>query len=290
MQRHLGWKLLVMAAAVLSPMLEGCRGAHPSPGFSKSLVTGMQTMFLGYRNEEESFVVPVTGVVTVEVDVFGGDVVIVGGDEVIDPAVTPETELAEIAVVRRSSHGSGRSAEGEQSLMDIQLDVGLVADSQGKVLQVRSRTSHGEPWFQATDLHIKLPALGACTVRTARGHVYVTNNRDGVNIESSNGDVRVATGWPMRGPSSIIAEDGDIDWRVAAGSAGDYDMESVGGEVISQIRDGTWIVNDSRNDGDSMHAVLAGGGARVVLRTVDGSIRMFVGGRPHATGPMLADP
>ena len=211
----------------------------------------------------------------VEVDSFAGDIVIRADDRL---------ETATIDVIRRGEHGFGRREESTDSLSLIAVAYGVEDRPSGKTIVVKATTTAPEPWFQRADITLTLPRLGSAIVRTSRGHVYVTDFADGVDIETTKGDVRVVSNFRLAQPSTILNSEGSIDWRVAAGSAARVEAEAVNGEVHVRSREGTWLAVDPRNDHDSLYGTINGGTNLVVLRTVGGDIHVYIGPHPGHTG------
>lgn len=275
-----------LACIILMLGVWGCSG-------NSDIERGTQRFFgdvghgvLGHRSSHEEMVFPVTGVVNIEVRNFAGDVVIRGDrlERVTD---------AQVLFDRRAVHGGSREEEGDASLPEIEWDARLVpAATPGEppTLRIESSTDHDEPWFQRLEIEIVVAQLGRVDVSTTRGKVQVWNNRGPVDITTSKGDVRVITAWPQTGESVIVTRDGDIDYRVRGESAFIIDAESVGGLVKTRCEAGRLSATDARNDHDSFHAVVNGGRERLILRTVDGNIRVAVVADPHGVGSFHVAP
>ena len=114
-----------------------------------------------------------------------------------------------------------------------------------------------------------------------------TDFEDGVDIETTKGDVRVATNTPIRLPSTVLNKEGSIDWRVPPRSAGAYQLEAINGEVQVRVRKGSWLATDKRNDNNSNFGILNKGSNLVVLRTVEGDVQVFVGDNPTEMGSFI---
>lgn len=255
----------------------GCT-ANVRPGIAYGVVQTWNRSVGGHVHENESFLVPAAGVINVEVDNFAGNVVM---------HAVGDGATASIDVVRRATHGLGRHSESEESLKQLAVAYGVEERGGRATLVVKATTTHVEPWFQAVDIDIAVPRLGVVIVRTSRGHVMVTNFEDGVDIETSHGDVRAATNAAILSPSTILNREGSIDWRVAPKSAGSFQMEAVNGQAQIRVRDGVWLATDRRNDSNSNYGVLNRGTNLVILRTVDGDIRMYVGESPTEMGTFI---
>jgi len=250
------------------------------------MLSGVSHGLMGHKSSQERVLLPSDGMLNVDVRNFAGEVVVRGDrtDRNID---------ALVIIDRRASHRASREEESKASLPQIEWTAEIVpATEPGGVptLTVKTSTQHGEPWFQQADIEILVSKLGTVHIETTRGKVQVVNNQGPVDITTSKGDVRVITGWPQKADSVVITRDGSIDFRVRGESAFTLDAETVGGRVYSRCDAGRLISEHARNDHDSMLASLNGGEGRVVLRTVDGDIRVAVVGDPHAVGSLATRP
>lgn len=226
----------------------------------------------GERSSVETQALAVEGVVMVDVSNFAGSVTIIGGGA----AAALPGDVAQVEIVRRAVRSDGRGRAAVEALGDIRVSVRLEPGGPQQVLRVEGTTSRAMVRDQRCDLTISVPALAGVRVRTTAGAVAVRQCTGGVDIDTTDGGVEVATAAAIDSPVTILAEDGDIDWRVGAFSRGSYDLGTIGGEVVAKVRSGSWVVTDRRNDEDTMLALLNGGGPRVVLRTVEGDIRISV--------------
>lgn len=274
------------AALLLWAPCAGC--SRPRPGLERAVTAPWRTTFGGESQDSETFTVPVVGQQNVVVDIFAGDVTV--SATASPPGTGAEQGLATVTVTRRGMHGPSRKDESTASLPEITATVGSEWRDGNSTLTVSATSTHAEPWLQCADVDIALPMLGSVIVRTSRGHVYVTNNAHGVDIETSKGDVRVITQFPIREPSTILNRDGDIDWRVPGRSAGIYDLESVGGLVFARCPVGKWLCTDPSNTDRRLLAHLNDGTARVIMRNVDGDIRVAVLSNPADVGTYIWNP
>jgi len=242
------------------------------------VIHGWNAVAAGHVSSAETTLVGAEGVLDVDVTAFAGDVVI---------RADPKAATATIDAVRRGTHGHSRRGESQDSLEQIAVSYGVEERDSGRTIVVRATTTAAEPWFQMVDIEVTLPQLGTAIVRTARGHVFVTDFTEGVDIETTKGDVRAVSNHVLSQPSTILDAEGSIDWRAPPGSSARIDAEAVNGSVRIKARESRWLGIDPRNDHDSMHGTINDGTNLIVLRTVDGDIRVFVGRNPSQTGSFI---
>ena len=275
--RQLGFIAVIASIAGGMAFASGCT-AHPRPGLAYGAVRAWNKTVGGEVQRNKSVEIPMSGVMDVEIDNFAGDVVIHS---------TGKSEGGTMDLVRRAASEMGQRSELEDSLSDISLTYEVVDRGDRKALVIHATTKNAKPWFQAIDIDIAVPRLGVVIVRTNRGHVMATDFEDGVDIETTKGDVRVATNTPIRLPSTVLNKEGSIDWRVPPRSAGAYQLEAINGEVQVRVRKGSWLATDKRNDNNSNFGILNKGSNLVVLRTVEGDVQVFVGDNPTEMGSFI---
>ena len=135
---------------------------------------------------------------------------------------------------------------------------------------------------------IDAPALTNVTIHTSRGYVETSNVEGSVDIRTDEGDVRCFTYLPVTNPVTIVNNGGDIDLRMRGESSCSLDAETIDGRVVQRVRYGELIVTETGED--FLRAILNGGDSPVVLRTVDGDIRIAVVPDPFAVGKYIVDP
>jgi hypothetical protein len=219
------------------------------------------------------------GPVAIDIDNFAGDIVVRADRKV---------ERTFVEVRRVSTHGFGRWNESREALDDAQWTATLEPRvGGGETLIIRTDTPNPEEHFHHMEILVVAPALDTVKIRTTNGDVTIIENQGSVDVETTRGDVRMMTPWPMTGPMTIITSEGAIDYRVRGESKGVFDCETHGGRVNQRCEYGSWLALDSKNDHDRFYAVLNGGTNPVVLRTSDENIRVAVVPNPTAVGPMI---
>ena len=153
-----------------------------------------------------------------------------------------------------------------------------------RLLEVTLSTPDPKAWMVRCEIEIDTPRLGRVDALSDHGRVLVVDNRGGVTVRTTFGDVRMLTPWPVLEPCRIDVRDGDVEWIVRGESSGAFDCETIGGRINVFARYGRWLAVDPRNDHDSLSATLNGGTNPVVVRVQDGDITVKVVEDPHDTG------
>jgi hypothetical protein len=231
---------------------------------------------------DEPIELKTTGSLAVDVDNFAGDVTI-RADRKVDRTF--------VEVRRVATHGLGRWIESKDALDDARWTASLEPRAGGgDTLVIRTDTPNPEKYFHHMEILVVTPALDSVKVRSTNGNVTVVENQGAVDIETTRGNVRMMTPWPMTGPMTIVTSDGSIDYRVRGESKGIFDCETRGGQVRQRCEFGKWVALDSHNDHDRFLAVLNGGKNPVVLRTSEEDIRVSVVPDPTSVGIYIVDP
>ena len=259
--------IVLLAGIMLSASLTGCSGPtnhswlslDPHNWANRSLV-------------DEPVFLDVIGPVAVDVESFGGDVVI---------RTTTEHNQAKVTVMREGVHGYGRKSEVESSLEHINYTTQIVAGELGQVLQVRTTTTDPEPHFQRAHVFIELPEIDGVTVRTNNGRVWARGVRGKIDITTNEDDVRVMTNQPLNRPITIVNRNGEIDLRMRAESQGRIDAQTVNGRAHGFARYGRLII-DPKTSHDAFHATLNDGRNVIALRTVNANVEVAVVENPES--------
>ncbi len=254
-------RILGIATSVflIGILLAGCTGRVSS---SRGFLDGV----IEKHDFDDRIVVQVGQPIEIDVDSFNGDVIIRADAELTE---------ATVRVQRVATHGVKRSGEAKDSLVDIDYSVEIVAGNLGQVLQIRTWTTHAEPYFQRANVFIDVPAVDGVFVRTNRGDVVVRNAEGEIDISTNEGDVRLATNLAMRRPVTITNRDGDIEYRVRGESTGIFDCQAFDGKVDHRVLYGEFRVAASRRKG-RLQAVLNQGDNPVLLRTTTGNVAIAV--------------
>lgn len=269
------------APLLLLLLLAACAGVNSPERTVAGLGDGVHDMFLGHRgSKDEALVFPGRAVIAVDVETFNGDVRVIAD---------PRADATTVSVRREGTHGFMRLGESKVSLEHIAATAQLVPGSLGPTLQVRVTTSDPEPFFQRAHIEIVAPFVEGVRIRTQKAFVLVQGVEGTIDIESSGGDVRLMTDQPLGEDVVIVNREGAIDFRVNKASTGAFDLETVGGMVRVRATEGGWSWNAAAGT-RKLVASLNDGANPIVLRTVDGDIRVAIVADPTAVGAIIVDP
>lgn len=270
------------SCALALALLAGCTGPNSPEQTILRVGDGVHDVFRGHTNAKSQTIrFETTGVVGVDIDNFGGDVEIVA-----DPGATGII----VTIRREGTHGFLRGGESKASLELIAATTEMEPGDLGPVLAIRTWSTADEPWFQASHIRIEAPAVDGVRVNTTRGTVLAKGVGGQVDIQNGGGSVRLMTDRPMREAVIVVAREGDIDYRVGRDSAGFFDVETVGGTVRLRSAVGGWIMHPEQSRRDHLYGTLNGGTNRILLRTVDGDIRVAIVDDPTQAGMIIVDP
>jgi hypothetical protein len=226
---------------------------------------------------DDPMLIDVSGPLGVDVKNFAGDVVIDSN---------PTLERATVTITRYATHGYQRTDEAEVSLDTIDYSVELVPGELGQRLEIRTWTTHDEPYFQRVRIKVEAPDIEGIHVRNEHGKVRARDIAGAVDIVTGGGDVRVMSTRPMTRPVTIINNDGDIDYRVRGESTGRLDLQALRGRAFADIRHGDVRVLPG-TDHDTVIATFNEGENPIVMRAADGDIRLVVVPDPTHVGKMI---
>jgi hypothetical protein len=278
MRRFLAILAPIVTLAALAP-LSACDHVKRVATGLEYTVTSSADALAGRKEREEPRLFAVAGPIGIDIESFGGDVII---------DVDEEYEHLELVVTRRAIHGYGRRDEADASLEQISYTAEFVPGELGQVLQIRATTTHAEPYFQRLEIRIKAPEIEGVKVHTRNGDVHARRIRGAVDIATDDGDVRVMTPYPMHERVNIVNNAGDIDFRIRGESAGTIDGESTRGSVLARVERGTFIVHPSTSF-NRLRGTLNDGENEFSFRTIDGDVRIAVVKAPTKVGRMIFD-
>lgn len=212
-----------------------------------------------------------TGPVSMYIDSFEGDVYIQQSDDHVGTSVEVLGRFADSSEISQGSSWLQCSATVHTNNLGQEVVVELVkTDDRIGRKQIRIT-------IISSDIH-------GVRVQTTRGDVDVQGVSGSMDIRTSDGDVRIATRLPMTDSVSIDNHRGNIMYRVRPESSGLIDATALGGESVLYVPFGGSLIlpNTTR---EHLVASINGGDNPIVLRTVDGDIRIAVTENPMRGQP-----
>ena len=272
------WSRLGLIASIVSiAALQGCI-ATPTSGLERmnnAVVYGEMSI------DDPEIVVATQGPVDIDIDSFGGTVVVES---------VPGLQNTLIEPVRRARHGHLRRDDAASSLDAMDYVVELIpGDLNRETVRIVASSSDPEEHHQGVDFRIRTADLGSVRVRTDHGRVWVKNNTSGVDVQTTHGDIRVITEHPMNDPIILVTKEGEVDYRAPKGSTGIYDLRSIGGLVYNRFTEARVISTSAENGPATFVAEVGGGLNPVLVRTTYGDIRVAVTENPTGVGPVIME-
>jgi len=274
--------LAFVPAAILLSLSAGCTAQNNPEQAVLRLGDGMTAFFKGNRGAPaETITIDTTAPLSIDIETFNGDVTVRGN---------PNAKRATVVVRRESTHGLMRNHERRDSLDHVVASAELVPGDLGPALRVRTSTTDPEPHFQRAHIWVELPAIDDVRIRTATGRIDVRFAEGRADLETGRGSILFATPAPITQSATLVTNDGSVDFRAGRGSSGDFDMESVGGRIMQRATGGRWIATDPANRHNRVRARLNDGANPIILRSVDGNVRVAITDEPMAFGMRVIDP
>jgi len=212
-----------------------------------------------------------TGPVSINVCSFEGNVSIQQSDDYVGTSIEVLSRVADPLEISQGSSWLRCSASVHTNDLGQEIVVEL-AETEGRIGRSQIQIT-----ITSSDIH-------GVRVKTTRGDVDVRGVSGSMDIRTSDGDVRVATRLPMTDRVSIENHRGDIMYRVRPESSGLIDATALGGESVLYVPFGGSIIlpNTTR---EHLMATINGGENPIVLRTIDGDIRIAVTENPMRGQP-----
>jgi hypothetical protein len=259
-------------AILLLTVLAGCSG--PS---KPSWLSADPDDWANRSDSDDPAVLEVGGPIAIEVESFNGNVFI---------DANPKLTHATVRVQREAVHGYQRGKDAKTAMADVTWTAEIVPGDLGQKLLVRTGTTNAEPHYLRANIYIEAPDIEGVRVRTTNGKVRATDISGAVDINTTEGEVRVMTNKAMMQPVTIVTNNNDIHYRVRGESAGAFDGQTVRGTVTSLVKYGTLKIGNRSSD-ETLNAVLNQGTNPIMLRTVDGDIHIAVVHNPTQVGAWI---
>jgi|TARA_B100000959_G_C14925295_1_gene601270 hypothetical protein len=213
------------------------------------------------------------GPVEIDVQSFGGDVTII-----VDETV----EGTQVFANQLELGTDGVPEPNVQMVCNTNIETGV----NGETVHVIATCDDNPLGLIRAEIVIKAKSIHGVSVITANGDVTLLGVSGAINIETKDGDVRVVTPLVMNEPVSIENRRGHIVYRVRGESSGMIDATAMNGEVALDLRQGDTTVLPG-STGDHLEANFNGGTNPIVMRTVNGDVRIYVVADPVGSEPLF---
>jgi hypothetical protein len=214
-----------------------------------------------------------SGPVSIDVRSFGGDVTIVA-----DPSVTGVT----VWVLQRDV-GAHRQ---DQLVQQIEFSADVERSSIGEIVHIVVSDTGGPLRTIRADVTVRANTIHGVSIETEHGDVVVVGITGYLNIRTSDGDVRIVTPKAMTDPVAIENRRGDILYRVRRESSGMIDAIAMNGTATLELHYGDGVILPGTTS-DHLIASFNNGVNPVIMRTVDGNVRISVVADPMGSEPLF---
>jgi len=212
------------------------------------------------------------GPVELDVQSFAGDVTVI-----VDPRMTGVT----VSVAQRDV-GNQVPEVPNQITFSAVVEKGEL----GEILHVVATATDDPLATLRADITIKAQSILGVSIKTDHGNVSVLGAAGSLSIQTSEGDVRIVTPYAMTNPVTIENRRGDIVYRVQGDSSGLLDAIAMNGTASLDSRLGDAVILPGTT-GDHLVASINEGVNPVIMRTVDGDVRVFIRTDPVRSEPWL---
>jgi hypothetical protein len=216
---------------------------------------------------------PTRGPVAIDVQSFGGDVTVLVDETVEGTQVfANQLELGTDGVPERNV----------QMVCTTNIETGI----NGETVHVVATYDDNPLGLVSAEIIIRAQSIHNVSVTTANGDVTLLGVSGAINIKTKDGDVRVVTPLVMNESVSIENRRGNIVYRVRGESSGIIDATAMNGEVALDLRQGDATILPG-STGDHLEANFNGGTNPIVMRTVNGDVRIYVVADPVGSEPLF---
>jgi hypothetical protein len=214
------------------------------------------------------------GPIAVDVRSFGGNVTLIADPNVVG---------AVISVVQRDIGNDVNRVPISRIAWSANVEVGAF----GEILSVVATSDDDSLRSLRADITIRTPVIHGVAIHTQRGNVTVVGASGSLNIQTSDGDVRVVTARAINEKVEIENRRGNIVYRVSENSTGIIDATAMNGSASLDLRQGIAVILPGTT-GDHLVARFNDGQNPIIMRTVDGDIRIHVLANPVVDKPWFA--
>jgi hypothetical protein len=192
----------------------------------------------------------------------------------------PDAPGAVISVVQRDTDNEPNRKPVTRIAWSAKVEIGPF----GEMLYMNAASDGDVLRSLYADITIRAPLIHNVTIHTQRGDVTVVGTSGSLAVQTSDGDVRVVTPYALNQKVTIENRRGNIVYRVSGTSSGIIDATAMNGSASLHVRQGdTTILPGTTRD--HLVASFNDGLNPIVMRTVEGDIRIYVLENPAANEP-----
>ncbi|MBC8201531.1 MAG: DUF4097 family beta strand repeat protein [Planctomycetes bacterium] len=213
------------------------------------------------------------GPVAIDIQSFAGNVTVIVDPSIVGTQVqATQLEIGLEEVPERSAHMT----------CSTNIETGMT----GEVVHIVAACDDNSLGLISAEIVVRSNSIHGVSVTTSNGNVTLLGISGAVDVKTKDGNVRVVTPLLMNERVSIENRRGDIVYRVRGESSGIIDATALNGEVALDLRQGKAIILPG-STGDHLFATFNGGTNPIIMRTVDGDVRLYVVADPVGSEPLF---
>ena len=213
----------------------------------------------------------INGPISIDVHSFAGNVTLIAD---------PDSPGVVVSVVQRDTDNVTSRKSATRIAWSSRVEVGPF----GEMFFMDATSDDDALRSLYADITIRAPLIHNVSVHTQRGDVTVVGTSGSLKVQTSDGDVRVVTPYALNQKVTIENRRGDIVYRVSGTSSGIIDATAMNGAASLHVRQGDTTILPGTT-GDHLIASFNDGQNPMVMRTVEGDIRIYVIENPAANEP-----
>ena len=217
---------------------------------------------------------PTTGPVAVEIHSFGGSVTVLADPDVHGVVVT-----------------ANQNEQGVGTVPVPRLYMECVSEIErgpfGEKVLVTATCTDDPLHLVTANIVVRAQDIHGVKVVNRAGDIVVQSVSGPIDIETSDGDVRIVTPLVMNEDVTVENRRGNIIYRVRSESSGLIDATAIGGEATLDLRQGNAVILPG-STGTHLSAQFNDGVNPINMRTVDGDIRLHVNPDPIGSEPLFS--
>ena len=223
--------------------------------------------------EFDSATLATSGPVEVNVHSFGGNVTIIV-DSTVRGTIVSATQIED---------GDGELPDAVPRMRcTTEIETGVT----GQIVHVVATCNDNALQLVSADIIVRAKSIHGVSVTTQNGDVTLLGISGAIDIQTKDGNVRVVTPLMMNERVSIENRRGDIVYRVRGESSGIIDATAMYGAVAFDLKEGDATILPG-STGDHLVSSFNGGTNPIIMRTVNGDIRIYVVADPVGSEPLF---